>query len=62
MADSDQCYLCPGNSRAGGVRNAQYDSVFIFVNDYSAVKEDQAAYESPNDKGDIDGMKKDRIP
>jgi UDPglucose--hexose-1-phosphate uridylyltransferase len=32
-----QCYLCPGNSRAGGAMNPQYDSVFSFVNDYAAL-------------------------
>ena len=39
------CYLCPGNKRAGGDEvNPQYESTFVFVNDYSAVKEDQAQY------------------
>ena len=38
------CYLCPGNARAGGVRNPAYTSTFVFVNDYSAVKETQDAY------------------
>ena len=32
-----QCYLCPGNPRAGGAVNPKYDSVFSFVNDYSAL-------------------------
>ncbi|KIP03669.1 hypothetical protein PHLGIDRAFT_31700 [Phlebiopsis gigantea 11061_1 CR5-6] len=32
-----QCYLCPGNARAGGVRNAPYDATFVFENDYAAV-------------------------
>ncbi|HZU30443.1 MAG TPA: UDP-glucose--hexose-1-phosphate uridylyltransferase [Candidatus Angelobacter sp.] len=31
------CYLCPGNERAGGHRNPQYTGTFIFVNDYSAL-------------------------
>jgi len=31
------CYLCPGNQRAGGVRNPEYDSTFVFVNDFSAL-------------------------
>ncbi|KAJ5175939.1 Galactose-1-phosphate uridylyltransferase [Penicillium canariense] len=38
------CYLCPGNKRAQGDTNPKYDSTFVFVNDYSAVKEEQAAY------------------
>jgi UDPglucose--hexose-1-phosphate uridylyltransferase len=31
------CYLCPGNQRAGGAVNPAYTSVFEFVNDYSAL-------------------------
>jgi UDPglucose--hexose-1-phosphate uridylyltransferase len=32
------CYLCPGNQRAGGVRNPNYDSTFVFENDFAALK------------------------
>ncbi len=32
-----ECYLCPGNKRAGGDLNPAYKSVFSFVNDYSAL-------------------------
>ena len=28
------CYLCPGNIRANGERNPDYDSTFVFVNDF----------------------------
>ena len=31
------CYLCPGNSRAGGVVNPNYAGTFVFVNDFSAL-------------------------
>jgi UDPglucose--hexose-1-phosphate uridylyltransferase len=31
------CYLCPGNERAGGVRNPQYSSTFVFDNDFAAL-------------------------
>ncbi|MDQ7815915.1 MAG: UDP-glucose--hexose-1-phosphate uridylyltransferase [Melioribacteraceae bacterium] len=31
------CYLCPGNERAGGVRNPNYNSTFVFNNDFSAL-------------------------
>jgi UDPglucose--hexose-1-phosphate uridylyltransferase len=31
------CYLCPGNARAGGVRNPDYASTFVFDNDYPAL-------------------------
>lgn len=32
-----ECYLCPGNNRAGGVANPQYEDTFLFVNDFSAL-------------------------
>lgn len=32
-----QCYLCPGNSRAGGHKNPKYDTTFVFDNDYAAL-------------------------
>jgi UDPglucose--hexose-1-phosphate uridylyltransferase len=32
-----ECYLCPGNERAGGVRNPPYTSTFVFENDYAAL-------------------------
>ena len=31
------CYLCPGNSRAGGKQNPQYTSTFVFENDFPAL-------------------------
>jgi UDPglucose--hexose-1-phosphate uridylyltransferase len=31
------CYLCPGNARAGGVRNPAYTSTFVFENDFAAM-------------------------
>lgn len=31
------CYLCPGNARAGGVRNPSYASTFVFDNDFPAL-------------------------
>ncbi len=34
------CYLCPGNSRAGGVRNPPYTSTFVFTNDFAALLPD----------------------
>ena len=35
-----QCYLCPGNTRAGGVQNPNYKSTFVFENDFAALKPD----------------------
>ena len=34
------CYLCPGNVRAGGVKNPAYTSTFVFDNDFAAIKPD----------------------
>jgi len=32
-----ECYLCPGNQRAGGRQNPNYQSTFIFTNDFAAL-------------------------
>ncbi|UCH65402.1 MAG: UDP-glucose--hexose-1-phosphate uridylyltransferase [Ignavibacterium sp.] len=32
-----ECYLCPGNERAGGNINPKYKSTFVFNNDFSAL-------------------------
>src|SRR4029079_17100352 len=32
-----QCYLCPGNERAGGHRNPTYADTFVFDNDFAAL-------------------------
>lgn len=32
------CYLCPGNSRVGGVHNPSYAGTFVFDNDFAALK------------------------
>lgn len=31
------CYLCPGNERAGGVKNPAYTGTFVFDNDFPAL-------------------------
>ena len=36
------CYLCPGNTRASGARNPDYESTFVFPNDFSALLPDIA--------------------
>ncbi|KAK4153016.1 galactose-1-phosphate uridylyltransferase [Chaetomidium leptoderma] len=48
-----KCYLCPGNQRAQGDSNPQYDNTFAFVNDYSAVKEQQQEYKPEAAKDDV---------
>jgi UDPglucose--hexose-1-phosphate uridylyltransferase len=40
-----KCYLCPGNERAGGKRNPQYNGTFFFQNDFSALLPDTPAAE-----------------
>jgi UDPglucose--hexose-1-phosphate uridylyltransferase len=38
QAYDPDCYLCPGNARAGGVRNPNYTSTFVFDNDFPALR------------------------
>ncbi len=35
-----KCYLCPRNERAGGVRNPDFSSTFVFDNDFAAMLPD----------------------
>ena len=37
------CYLCPGNLRAGGQRNPDYDHTYVFTNDFPALLPHQDA-------------------
>jgi UDPglucose--hexose-1-phosphate uridylyltransferase len=32
------CYLCPGNERANGARNPDYQRTFVFTNDFAALR------------------------
>jgi UDPglucose--hexose-1-phosphate uridylyltransferase len=34
------CYLCPGNARAGGQRNPKYSGTFVFDNDFASLQAD----------------------
>lgn len=36
-AHDPECYLCPGNTRAGGAVNPDYADTFVFTNDFSAL-------------------------
>src|SRR5271165_5007994 len=40
------CYLCPGNARADGQRNPSYSAVFVFDNDYPALRTDPVNQET----------------
>lgn len=44
-AFDENCYLCPGNKRAGGAQNPDYDSTFAFDNDFSALLPDTKKHE-----------------
>jgi UDPglucose--hexose-1-phosphate uridylyltransferase len=35
-----KCYICPGNTRANGAKNPEYKEVFVFDNDFPAVRPD----------------------
>jgi UDPglucose--hexose-1-phosphate uridylyltransferase len=39
-----ECYLCPGNTRVNGEQNPDYKDVFIFQNDFAALKENYIPY------------------
>lgn len=43
------CYLCPGNTRAGGIQNPAYDTTFVFDNDFAALKPG-----TPRERLDVD--------
>lgn len=46
------CYLCPGNLRAGGVRTPEYSATYVFENDFAALKPDtQSASMDVNNAG-----------
>ncbi len=45
------CYLCPGNSRAGGISNPAYTGTFVFDNDFAALLPDKPTWE--NNENDL---------
>lgn len=47
-----ECYLCPGNKRAGGHITDNYRSTYVFDNDFAALKPDVPQFHSDlEDKG-----------
>ncbi len=44
-----ECYLCPGNVRANGEINPQYENCFVFDNDFAALKQDEIEQEATGD-------------
>ncbi len=51
-----QCYLCPGNTRAGGYRNPDYEGPWVFDNDFPALLEGVPAAAHGGDGGESDGL------
>src|SRR5580765_1245752 len=50
LAEYDpECYLCPGNSRAGDKQNPEYSGVYVFDNDFAALQPDVPAGELNTD-------------
>jgi len=47
VAYDPQCYLCPGNQRAGGATNPAYEGIFSFENDYAALLPDTPSVIEP---------------
>ncbi|MBI9079991.1 MAG: UDP-glucose--hexose-1-phosphate uridylyltransferase [Pseudodesulfovibrio sp.] len=45
----DQCYLCPGNVRAGGEVNPDYADTFVFTNDFASLRPDMIGEVPPSD-------------
>ncbi len=44
-----KCYLCPGNTRANGEQNPQYESTYVFTNDFAALLSDAPDSPAPSD-------------
>jgi UDPglucose--hexose-1-phosphate uridylyltransferase len=44
------CYMCPGNTRAQGQRNPNYEGTFVFDNDYPSLEPSVKPYEQ-NESG-----------
>lgn len=42
VAYDPTCYLCPGNRRVNGEVNPDYESTFVFTNDFAALRPDVA--------------------
>ncbi len=46
-----ECYLCPGNVRAGGQKNPDYPATFVFTNDFAALLPEPAGAAAPDPEG-----------
>ena len=50
------CYLCPGNSRAEGRKNPNYQGPFVFENDFPALLPPNQGRQSSQDKNHLSPM------
>jgi UDPglucose--hexose-1-phosphate uridylyltransferase len=46
LTHDPDCYLCPGNMRAGGARTDNYKATYVFENDYAALRLDAPQFSS----------------
>jgi UDPglucose--hexose-1-phosphate uridylyltransferase len=46
-----KCYLCPSNERAGGARNPEYASTYVFTNDFAAMLPSRGPSPSDGESG-----------
>ncbi|HEY2040684.1 MAG TPA: UDP-glucose--hexose-1-phosphate uridylyltransferase [Edaphobacter sp.] len=49
LAYDPDCYLCPGNMRAGGLQTDKYTSTYVFENDFAALKPDVPRFSDDED-------------
>jgi UDPglucose--hexose-1-phosphate uridylyltransferase len=53
MRYDPECYLCPGNMRAGGHRTPEYTETYVFDNDFAALKLDVSPAELDLEKAGL---------
>ncbi len=56
------CYLCPGNERASGLRNPDYQDTYVFTNDFAAVLPDVPATTELNAESHNGLMRAQTVP
>lgn len=50
------CYLCPGNTRSSGLQNPDYESTYVFTNDFSALIPDTPGVDSSQSLMQVEGV------
>lgn len=54
------CYLCPGNERAGGVANPKYQRTYVFDNDFMALLPEAPRHEQDADRKGLMRLRSER--